>query len=65
MTRQRLDRFPLRKIRLQRADDLVRKVQNRLISALAGDEKAAYVKIQIVHIDAHALAHADARAQKQ
>ena len=45
--------------------DLVRKVEDRLVAALAGDQEAVQREIDVLDVDAHQLAHADAGAQKQ
>ena len=62
LRRCRFHGFALLQIICQRVGHFLRIIENDLVAALAGNQYAVGLKIQIVDIDAHTFADADARA---
>ena len=63
--RKRRHRLAHAQVILEYSGDFVRKVEDGLSAALARDHEAAYLKVQIVDVDTHQFADADACAEKE
>ncbi len=65
VSRQNLDIFALRQIRLECVGDFVGIIQNHFLAALARDEHGVFFKVQVIDVQPDAFAHTDARAEQQ